>query len=54
VPRRKQALNTGVAPRVVLRATYQETLQYVSLEELKRHGLDLGVTLRRWWLRELG
>jgi uncharacterized protein len=37
----KEALDAGVAPRVVLRATHQEALEHASLEELKRHALDL-------------
>jgi uncharacterized protein (DUF2237 family) len=36
-----EALDAGAAPRVVLRATHQNALQYVSLEDLKRHALDL-------------
>jgi uncharacterized protein len=39
-----EALDAGVAPRVVLRATHQEALQYVPLEELKRHALDLMIS----------
>lgn len=30
-----------MAPRVVLRATHEEAIGYVSLAELKRHALDL-------------
>jgi len=37
----KEALDAGKAPRVVLRATHAEALQYVSLADLKRHALDL-------------
>jgi uncharacterized protein len=37
----KEALDAGVAPRVVLRATHKDALKYTSLEELKRHALDL-------------
>ncbi len=37
----KEALDAGVAPRVVLRATHQDALEYVSLDDLKRHALDL-------------
>jgi uncharacterized protein (DUF2237 family) len=40
-PRWQKALDAGVAPRVVLRATHQNALEYVSLEDLKRHALDL-------------
>ena len=37
----KEALDAGVAPRVILRATHGRALEYVSLEALKRHALDL-------------
>ena len=37
----REALDAGVAPRVVLRATHQDALEYVSLDDLKRHALDL-------------
>jgi uncharacterized protein len=37
----KEALDAGVAPRVVLRATHADALEYVSLGELKRQALDL-------------
>jgi uncharacterized protein (DUF2237 family) len=37
----KEALEAGVAPRVALRATHERALDCVSLEELKRHALDL-------------
>ena len=37
----KEALDAGVAPRVVLRATHENALQYVSFEELKKRALDL-------------
>jgi uncharacterized protein (DUF2237 family) len=30
-----------MAPRVVLRATHEEALDYVLLADLKRHALDL-------------
>jgi uncharacterized protein (DUF2237 family) len=30
-----------MAPRVVLRATHAEALEYVTLAELKRYALDL-------------
>lgn len=40
-PRWRQALEAGAAPRVVLRATHQRTLEVVSLEDLKAHALDL-------------
>ena len=37
----KEALDAGVAPRVVLAATHEETLAIVPLEALKRHAIDL-------------
>lgn len=37
----KEALDAGVAPRVVLTATHEATLEYASLEELKKHAIDL-------------
>lgn len=37
----REAFNAGVAPRVVLAATHEATLAFVSLAELKRHALDL-------------
>jgi uncharacterized protein (DUF2237 family) len=37
----KEALDAGVAPPVVLAATHEEALAIVSLEDLKRHALDL-------------
>ena len=37
----KEALDAGMAPRVVLRATHRDALLSVSLDELKRHALDL-------------
>jgi uncharacterized protein len=37
----KEALDAGVAPRVVLRATHENALEYVSFEELKKRALDL-------------
>ena len=37
----KEALDPDVAPRVVLRATLAEALEYVSLAELKRYALEL-------------
>lgn len=36
-----EALNAGMAPRVVLAATHQGALRYVRLEDLKRHAIDL-------------
>ena len=40
VGRWKEALATGVAPPVVLRATHEAALEVVSLDELKAHALD--------------
>jgi uncharacterized protein len=37
----KEALAAGMAPRVVLRATHAEALDYVTLADLKRYALDL-------------
>ncbi len=40
-PRWQEAMEAGKAPRVVLRATEQEALQWCSLDDLKRHAIDL-------------
>jgi uncharacterized protein (DUF2237 family) len=37
----QEALDAGVAPRVVLAATHEATLEIVQLADLKRFGLDL-------------
>ena len=37
----KEALDAGVAPPVVLAATHEKALEFVSLEALKRHAVDL-------------
>lgn len=37
----KEALEAGAAPRVVLTATHEATLEFVSLEDLKKHAIDL-------------
>jgi uncharacterized protein (DUF2237 family) len=37
----KEALDAGMAPRVVLRATHEEALDYLALADLKMHALDL-------------
>ncbi len=37
----KEALEAGMAPRVVLRATHANTLEVVSIEDLKRYAIDL-------------
>lgn len=36
----KEALDAGFAPPVILSATHVSALDYVSLEELKKHTLD--------------
>ncbi len=40
-PRWQEALEAGCAPRVVLRATHADALDYCSLADLKHHALDL-------------
>jgi uncharacterized protein (DUF2237 family) len=37
----QEALEAGAAPRVVLAATHEATLEIVRLADLKRYGLDL-------------
>ena len=37
----QEALDAGFAPRVVLAATHEATLEIARLEDLKRHALDL-------------
>ncbi len=37
----REALEAGKAPKVILAATHQRTLDYVFFEDLKRHALDL-------------
>ncbi len=37
----KEALEAGMAPRVILRATHENTLEVVPLGDLKRYALDL-------------
>ena len=37
----KEAAQAGAAPPVILAATHEATLEVVSLEELKKHALDL-------------
>lgn len=37
----QEALEAGVAPPVVLSSTHASALEYVSLDELKQHALDL-------------
>jgi uncharacterized protein len=40
-PRWQEALDAGMAPRVVLRATEQDALRYCSFVDLKRLAIDL-------------
>lgn len=37
----REALEAGVAPPVILAATHEAALRYVSLQDLKKHALDL-------------
>jgi hypothetical protein len=37
----REALKAGCAPHVVLNATHERTLDYVSIEDLKKHAIDL-------------
>ncbi len=37
----REALHAGMAPLVVLTATHERTLDYVTLEDLKKYALDL-------------
>ena len=39
LPRWLEALEAGVAPRILLRATHHSVLEYVPLEALERHAL---------------
>jgi uncharacterized protein (DUF2237 family) len=39
-PRWKEAFDAGVAPPVVLEATHQYSLEFVSLDELRAHAVD--------------
>lgn len=39
--RYKEALDAGFAPPVVIAATHETTLEYVSLKELKENAIDL-------------
>ncbi len=42
VTRWKEALNAGVAPKVVLEAAHMSSIEFVSIEELKAHSVDKG------------
>ncbi|MGB5062542.1 MAG: DUF2237 family protein, partial [Candidatus Competibacter sp.] len=37
----KEALDAGMAPRVLLAATHEAALEVVSLKDLKQYALDL-------------
>lgn len=37
----RDALDASMAPRVILAATHERALEYVSLEDLKRYAIDL-------------
>ena len=37
----QEAFEEGLAPRVVLSATHEATLELVTIEDLKRHAIDL-------------
>lgn len=41
VQRWQEALEAGVAPPVVLQATHMSTLEFVSLEDLQAHAVDV-------------
>ena len=41
VSRWKEAIDAGVAPPIVLSATHEATLKYVSLEDLKKHAVTI-------------
>ena len=40
VSRWREALEAGVAPPVVLESTHRKALDYVSMDDLRRHSLD--------------
>jgi hypothetical protein len=40
-PRWQQALEAGMAPKVILAATHEGALDYCSLADLKKHAVDL-------------
>jgi len=41
VARWREAMAAGKAPRIVLRATHEAALRFVTLDELKRYAVDL-------------
>lgn len=40
-PRWREALDAGMAPLVVLAATHEASLEFASLEDYKKHAIDL-------------
>jgi uncharacterized protein (DUF2237 family) len=40
-PRWREALDAGRAPRVVLGATHEASLEFASLDDFKKHAIDL-------------
>jgi uncharacterized protein (DUF2237 family) len=40
-PRWQEALEAGMAPAVILEATHEKALEFSSVEDLKRHALDV-------------
>lgn len=42
VSRWKEALEAGCAPQVKIKATHMSSIEFVSLEDLKAHAIDLG------------
>jgi uncharacterized protein len=42
-PRWQEALDAGIAPPVYLAATHESALDYSTLQDLKRHALDVDV-----------
>lgn len=37
----REAVEAGMAPPVVLQATHEKVLEFVSMQDLRRHALDL-------------
>lgn len=37
----KEAFDAGVAPPIILTSTHEAALEYVSLEDMKKHALDI-------------
>ena len=40
-PRWKEALDAGIAPPVILESTHERALDFTTIEDLKRHALDV-------------